>query len=215
MVVRVSLADPIHSGGRQQQSASIGQEAGVGTGSYEHGMSPNGTHRNVGEPAVSSPSGGVEADNSVGGRGIKGLQAVGPTHSRGVGGVTPTEAGRSLEGVGKKAQLAGETVTERRPRQSLETRLADLSYYSPRGRKALNLMCLFSAENLGKWYGSCGRMQRPALTGRQWRNTGGIWRRTLRGWSGGCGRGATGRYLCGGCTYPRKMASFGRWASRR
>ncbi|MEW6772292.1 MAG: group II intron reverse transcriptase/maturase [Bacillota bacterium] len=54
-------------------------------------------------------------------------------------------------------------MTERRPRQSLETRLADLSYYSPRDRKALNLMSLFSAENLGKWYVELRKNAAPGI----------------------------------------------------
>lgn len=49
--------------------------------------------------------------------------------------------------------MGGETVAEQRPRQSLGTRLNDLSYYSrQRGNKAINLMSLFTIENLSEWY---------------------------------------------------------------
>lgn len=159
----VSQADTIHVEGRQQQPASVRREAGAGTGSYEHGMSPNGTHRNVGEPAASLPGGKVASDNLVRGRGSQGLPAVGPAHSRGVSGVMPAVASEPLEGAGKEASLARETVSQRRLGTTLATRLADLSDYSPRGAKALNLMCLFSAANLGQWFAELRKNAAPGV----------------------------------------------------
>lgn len=73
-------------------------------------LSPKGTHRNVGEPASSLPEGKIASDNSSGGRGTEGTPAVGPALSCGVSRVTPAAASKPLEGAGKEASLARETV---------------------------------------------------------------------------------------------------------
>lgn len=48
--------------------------------------------------------------------------------------------------------MAGETGAWQRPKQTLETRLTNLSNYSPKKSKALNLMSLFNADNMGRWF---------------------------------------------------------------
>ena len=153
-IVNVSEADPIHDEGRQQRSESKRRETDAQTGSYEHGMRPKGTHRNVGEPLLSETEVEVGSDNLKRKRGDEGVAAVGSTHNRGVGGLTPADSGnrRGLEGVDKKAELESQTAAWHRPRQTLETRFFNLSNYSPKGSKALNLMRLFSVENMGKWF---------------------------------------------------------------